>query len=248
MLLSYARVSTARQGDEDKFSLPDQLRKNRAAAQMHGIGKDEIDEFVDNGISGGTQFTKRPEGGRLWSEMKPGDIVVAAKLDRMFRSARDALTMLERFREAEVKVILLDIGTDPIGETAISEAFFGFIAIFANLERRMINERTLSGRANKKAKNGYLGAGVPYGWQVRGQGKTAILLPVESEQKIVDIVVRHCQAAPTAAGIPRCNLTALSSRLAAEGYFNRDGKPFFSMQLKRINDYETARRQIQVAA
>lgn len=248
MLLSYARVSTLRQGEEDKFSLPDQLRKNRAVAQMRGIPKAEIDEFVDNGISGGTQFIKRPEGNRLWTEMKPGDIVVAAKLDRMFRSARDALTMLEKFREHQVKVILLDIGIEPIGETAISEAFFGILAIFANLERRMINERTLAGRASKKAKQGYLGAGVPYGWQVKGQGKGAILLPHESEQKTVDAVMKLCLAAPTAAGIPRLDYKKFIDKLSAEGHFNRDGKPFWPSQIKRIYNYELARRQMQVAA
>lgn len=248
MLLSYARVSTMRQGEEDKFSLPDQLRKNRAVAQMRNIAKFDVAEYVDSGVSGGTQFIKRPEGGRLWNEMKPGDIVVAAKLDRMFRSARDALTMLERFREHQVGVILLDIGAEPVGETAMSEAFFGLIAIFANLERRMINERTLNGRAGKKAKNGYLGASVPYGWRVDGNGKGAMLVPHADEQKAVAAVMRLCLAAPTAAGVPRLDFRKFIPALVADGHLNRVGKPFHPTQIRRIYEYETARQQMQAAA
>lgn len=234
MLLSYARVSTARQGEDHKFSLPDQLRKNYAVAMMRNVDKFDVAEYIDNGVSGGKQFTKRPAGGRLWLEMKPGDIVVATKLDRMFRSASDALVMLERFREHKVGVILLDIGTEPIGQTPMSEAFFGLIAIFANLERRMINDRTANGKEGKRQKGGYIGAGVPYGWRVEGEGKDAMLLPHEDEQKIVEYV---CQAREM-----KSKWHVIVDELRDSGARTREGKPFQFIQVARMHSYEMQRR------
>lgn len=231
MLLSYARVSTARQGDDEKHSIPDQLRKNGAVAQMRNISKFDIVEYVDKGVSGGMPFTKRPEGGKLWLEMKPGDVVVAAKLDRMFRSASDALVMLERFREQKVGVILLDLSVDPIGETPVSEAFFGMLAIFANLERRMINERTEMGKKNKRAKGGYLGGKAPpYGFKVEGEGKSAILVPVEDEQHVINIVRYHRQRDKSYGEI--------IGELTARNIVARSGKPFERYHIHRILSQE----------
>jgi putative DNA-invertase from lambdoid prophage Rac len=237
MLLSYARVSTTRQDGDEKFSVPDQLRKNRAVAQMRNIDKFDVVEYVDSGISGALPLTKRPEGGRLWTEMKPGDIAVAAKLDRMFRSASDALSMLERFREHKVKVILLDLGSDPIGETAISEAIFGLLAIFANLERRMIRERTDIGRVGKRLAGGYTGGrAAPYGWRVQGEGKSAVLVPDQTEQKVVELVCRRVGQGKTWGQV--------ILELNMSGYRTRAGREFTltGKEAQRIYEYETKRR------
>ena len=241
MLLSYARVSTTRQGDDEKFSVPDQLRKNRAVAAMRNIGKFDVVEYVDNGVSGGLPLTKRPEGSRLWNEMKPGDIVVAAKLDRMFRSASDALTMLERFREHKVGVILLDLGSDPIGETAISEAIFGLLAVFANLERKMIRERTDTGRTGKRLKGGFTGGRfAPYGWRVQGEGKSAVLVSDEAEQKVVEIVCQQRELTRSLKGI--------IAILDGAGYKTRSGRSFCETDIARIWRYELKRRSWSEAA
>lgn len=234
MLLSYARVSSVRQASEEKISIPDQLRRNRAVAQLRGIDKFSISEYVDPAVSGSVGFTKRPEGGRLWNEMKPGDIVVAAKLDRMFRSACDALTMLERFQEREVKVILLDLSVEPIGETPITEALFGMMAVFAHLERRMINERTTNGRHGKKNRGGHTGGSAPYGWVIQGTGKNALLAPHPEEQKTVAFICERMRR-----HVP---LVKIIYDLTHAGYKTREGRDFWYTQIQRIYDYEVKRK------
>ena len=44
--------------------------------------------FVEAGVSGSVPLAERPEGKRLLEVVKPGDVVITPKLDRMFRSAR----------------------------------------------------------------------------------------------------------------------------------------------------------------
>ena len=59
---------------------------------------------VEPGVSGGIPFAERPEGGRLWAGLQQGDVVVAAKLDRMFRSAADCLAVVEAFKARGVSL------------------------------------------------------------------------------------------------------------------------------------------------
>jgi putative DNA-invertase from lambdoid prophage Rac len=74
----------------------------------------------DAGDSGGTPLGKRPEGARLLATVQPGDIVVVAEMDRMFRSALDALQTIESFKRRKVSLWLLDLGNDCSGN-GISE-------------------------------------------------------------------------------------------------------------------------------
>jgi putative DNA-invertase from lambdoid prophage Rac len=47
-----------------------------------------VDEpFVEEGVSGSTPLADRPEGKRLVSMLGEGDVIMSAKLDRVFRSA-----------------------------------------------------------------------------------------------------------------------------------------------------------------
>jgi hypothetical protein len=91
----YARVSTLRQANEGE-SLDVQKRQIEGYVYMHGLALDEV--VVEEGVSGSTPVSDRPEGGALFAKLKKGDIVISPKLDRLFRSALDALTVVEDMR------------------------------------------------------------------------------------------------------------------------------------------------------
>jgi DNA invertase Pin-like site-specific DNA recombinase len=60
------------------------------------------------GTSGrSTDFRNRPQGRWLLLNTKAGDVLVATKLDRLGRSAKDILGMLERFASRGVRVIVI---------------------------------------------------------------------------------------------------------------------------------------------
>ena len=88
----YCRVSTARQANEGE-SLDVQRRQIEGYALMHGMAVDEI--LVEEGVSGSVPVEERPIGSQLFAKLQRGDIVIAAKLDRLFRSALDALKVVE---------------------------------------------------------------------------------------------------------------------------------------------------------
>ena len=91
----YCRVSTMVQA-EDGESLEVQRRQVEGRAMQEGWTIDEV--FVERGVSGSKPFGDREQGSTLLARLQPGDVIVAAKLDRMFRSALDALQTCDRFQ------------------------------------------------------------------------------------------------------------------------------------------------------
>ena len=94
---------------------------------------------VDEGVSGSVPLEKRPKGSSLLEEIKPGDIVIAAKLDRMFRSASDALTTLEKLKSQGITLYLIDIGGNCIN--GIGKLVFTILSAIAEMERERLRER-----------------------------------------------------------------------------------------------------------
>jgi DNA invertase Pin-like site-specific DNA recombinase len=123
----YARVST----DDQKLAL--QL----SALQKAGCNT----IFKDNGLSGAT--TKRPALLRCLKKLEHGDVLIVWKLDRLGRSLRDLITMLDDFKKRGVKFRSLTEAIDT--ETPTGRAMWQMIGILAELERSLISERTRAG-------------------------------------------------------------------------------------------------------
>jgi putative DNA-invertase from lambdoid prophage Rac len=114
-------------------SLDVQRRQIEGYALMHGLTIIEV--MVEEGVSGSIPVEQRPIGGQLFARLQKGDIVVAAKLDRLFRSALDALKVVESLKGRGVKLHLLDLGGDIAGN-GVSNLFLTIAAAFAEAELR----------------------------------------------------------------------------------------------------------------
>jgi putative DNA-invertase from lambdoid prophage Rac len=184
----YARVSTDRQADSG-ISLDEQERKLEARCTEHGWRLEHV--YVDAGVSGSTPLAKRPEGAKLLAVLRPGDIMIAAKMDRCFRSAFDALATIEGFKRRKISLWLLDLGGDVSGN-GISELIMTVLAAVAQFERSLISERIKDAKRNLRRGNKHQGGKRPFGWQfgaANGHGRARELIPDESEQvAIADIV------------------------------------------------------------
>jgi putative DNA-invertase from lambdoid prophage Rac len=133
----YARVSTIRQADEGE-SLSMQERAIAGYAMMQGWTI--ATTFVERGISGSKPITERPQGKALLDALKTGDVAITAKLDRMFRSALDALDVLAKLKEREISLHMIDLGGDVTGN-GISKLVFTILSAVAEAERDRIRER-----------------------------------------------------------------------------------------------------------
>jgi putative DNA-invertase from lambdoid prophage Rac len=199
----YARVSTARQASEGE-SLEVQQRQIEGYALMHGLTLAGV--LVEEGVSGSIPVEERPVGGPLFAKLERGDIVIAAKLDRLFRSALDALKVVESLKTRGVKLHLLDLGGDIAGN-GLSKLFLTIAAAFAEAERDRIRERIGQVKADQKARGRYLGGKVPFGFR---RGESGELVPHQAEQEAIrDIVALRAQGKP---------LRAIAEAVAAKGH------------------------------
>jgi len=178
----YARVSTARQASEGE-SLDVQRRQIDGYAMMHSLVVDDV--LVEEGISGSVPLHERPTGSRLLATVQKGDIVIAAKLDRCFRSALDALNVVEQLKARGVKLHLLDLGGDIAGN-GLSRLFLTIAAAFAEAERDRIRERVSTMKQDQKARGRYLGGKVPFGYRVGADGA---LVEHEAEQAAIRAMI-----------------------------------------------------------
>jgi DNA invertase Pin-like site-specific DNA recombinase len=184
MLLLYARVSTHEQAFADRCSLAEQIKRGRLIAQMRGV-KDRygVAEYVDKGVSGSISLHERPQGAQMLAQAGKGDVIVGAKLDRLFRSATDALNTIDILRRGGVGLIICDIGMEPIDESPAAKMFFGMLSVFAEFERARIHERIIEGKIGKKARGGHIGGNTPFGYRKIGVGRAAVLELDPKEQE-----------------------------------------------------------------
>ena len=142
----YVRVSRLDQNPEN------QIAELRRYVNARGW---ESTEFIERGVSGAKD--KRPQLDRMLAAVrrKRFDAVVAWKLDRLGRSMRHLVLLLDELRALDVGLVTLGEGLDtttPAGRMA-----FGIFASVAEFERERLRERTLLGLDRARAQGKRLG-------------------------------------------------------------------------------------------
>jgi DNA invertase Pin-like site-specific DNA recombinase len=169
-------VSTTQQVSDGQ-SLDVQKRIVSGYAAMHGLTV--IHTFTERGVSGSKPLADRPEGGKLLTALQPGDIVITAKLDRMFRSALDALDVLAKLKAAGVSLHMIDLGGDTTGN-GVSKLVFTILSAVAEAERDRTRERISEVKRDQKSRGRYLGGKPPFGYTAGADGS---LVPIPEQQK-----------------------------------------------------------------
>lgn len=240
MILAYTRVSTDEQAAKGATSLASQEKKCRALAQMRDCGPFDFVLYSDPSVSGSTPLGQRPAGAQLLAAAKPGDTIVVSKLDRIFRSASDALVTVEDLAKRKIDLVLIDMGMEPVTANGVSKLFFQMLAAFAEFERGRIAERMRDGRQAKKEHNGHTGGLAPYGFRVVGEGRDAKLEQVPEEIETIKLIAEwKKKRAPS----------TIRRRLIARNIMDRTGKPFPFTQIRRLmKRADSVLEQIGVAA
>lgn len=171
----YIRVSTLEQVQEG-YSIEEQKDRLIAYCRAHDWAIADI--YVDGGYSGSN--LKRPGIQKLMSETTNFDVVLVYKLDRLSRSQRDTLYLIEEvFLPNQVDFVSMQESFDT--SSPFGKAMIGLLAVFAQLEREQIKERTFMGRVARAKKGLHQGGGkIPIGYTYNGS--TLIVNPYDAEQ------------------------------------------------------------------
>ncbi|TYR82129.1 recombinase family protein [Priestia megaterium] len=115
------------------------------------------DKIYKEKISGRNK-DNRPEFKKLLEAVKEGDTVVVTKLDRMARSTKDALEVIELLNEKSVALVVLNMGGSELDtSTAIGKLMVTVLSGIAEFEADMIKERQLEGIQLAKQRGVYKG-------------------------------------------------------------------------------------------
>ena len=133
MIYGYGRVSTKGQAkDGNSLEAQERLLKEHGAEVIY------MDSFT------GTKMT-RPEFDKLLKELKAGDTLVVAKLDRFARSVSQASDLITKLIDNGIRVDVCNLGI--LDNSSMSTLMRNILLSFAQFERDMIVERTQEGKA-----------------------------------------------------------------------------------------------------
>ncbi len=184
MLIGYARVSTTDQ---------------ETATQVAALKAAGCERIYREKASGGRW--DRPELHRLLDQLRKGDVLVVWKLDRLSRSLRDVLTIMERLGEASAGFRSLTEAIDTT--TAAGRMMMQMVGAFAEFERAMLRERTQVG-LDAAREEGRIGGRRPK-------------LTEQQQSEIRKMVARGDKSAADAARLFKVHQATVSRLLARAG-------------------------------
>ncbi|OHU35713.1 hypothetical protein BKG80_23455 [Mycobacteroides chelonae] len=139
MLIGYARVSTVEQSTALQLDA------------LHGAGVEQV--FVDEGISG--SVASRPELDRCLAHLREGDTLVVWRLDRLARSLRNLLELVESLSQRGIHLRSLTEAIDT--SSASGRLILSVFGALAEFERALIIERTQAGLAAARSRGARIG-------------------------------------------------------------------------------------------
>jgi DNA invertase Pin-like site-specific DNA recombinase len=129
MLIGYARVS--------------KLEGQDTTVQLQALKSAGAERIFEEKASGGRW--DRPQLHRALDQLRPGDVFMVWKLDRLSRSLKDLLTIMEKIEASGAGFRSLTEAVDTT--TPAGRMMMQMVGSFAEFERSMIRERTKAGLA-----------------------------------------------------------------------------------------------------
>lgn len=154
MVVGYARVSTENQ--LENYSIEEQIERLKSYCRAKDWAL--LKTYVDGGYSGGN--TDRPALQQMLDAIRETriDAVVVYKLDRLSRSQKDTLTLIEdEFLAHGTDFVSINENFDT--STPFGRAMIGILSVFAQLEKDQITERFTMGRIGRSKAGFFHGGG-----------------------------------------------------------------------------------------
>ena len=204
----YPRVSGHEQ--EDNYSIPEQIARMKKYCEAKDWMIYKI--YTDSGFSGSN--IERPGLQSLIKDAETGkfDMVLVYKLDRLSRSQKDTLFLIEDVFDKH-NVFFTSITENFDTSTPTGKAFLGILAVFAQFERDQIRERTMIGKDSRAKEGKWHGSKwVPIGYDYT----EGLLIPNEYEvmqiKEIADLFLK------------RTPVRTIANQMTKKGYKHKYGE------------------------
>lgn len=204
----YPRVSGHEQ--EDNYSIPEQIKRMKKYCEAKDWMIYKI--YTDSGFTGSNM--NRPGLQSLIKDAENGkfDMVLVYKLDRLSRSQKDTLFLIEDVFDKH-NVFFTSITENFDTSTPTGKAFLGILAVFAQFEREQIRERTMIGKDSRAKEGKWHGSKwIPIGYDYT----EGLLIPNEYEvmqiKEIADLFLK------------RTPVRTIANMMTEKGYLHKHGE------------------------
>lgn len=143
-IFAYSRVST-----KDQTTANQKLEIENAGYKIDYW-------FADEGMSGKTHASQRPQFKALLGQIRDGETLVVSKLDRLGRDAQDVGATIKALAARKIEVIVLQLGKLDL-TSAAGKLMLAMLGAVAEMERDLLVERTQAGLARAKSEGKTLG-------------------------------------------------------------------------------------------
>ena len=202
----YPRVSGHLQ--EENYSIPEQIQR----MQQYCLAKEwtVYKTYTDSGFSGGG--LDRPGLQAMIADIEAGkiDMVLVYKLDRLSRSQKDTLYLIEDVFEAN-GVAFTSMTENFDTSTPFGKAILGVLSVFAELERSRIRERTMMGQEARALEGKHHGGRwIAIGYDLNDEGELVV-----NEYEKMQL---HFAAEKILAAGPSAQLRTICDEMNAKGF------------------------------
>lgn len=161
----YVRVSTTQQIDRDSLRTQEERLRQYCKAQDFEVYKNK--PYKDEGIS--AKDTKRPGFEELMQDIKAGriQVVIVTRLDRVTRSLKDLIELMEFLQQHNAKLISLTESIDTTGP--MGRFIINLLGSIAQLEREIDSERVSADMHHRALAGKWTGGVVPLGYTTKGK-------------------------------------------------------------------------------
>lgn len=213
---AYTRVST--NGQEDGHGFDTQRTKIRQWADLNDV---ETVDWYEDTASGGN--TDRPGLQEMTERLRSCeyDALVVYKADRLSRSLKDLLTVIDDVLEP-CETAFISVTEQFDTSTPSGRLFLQMVGSFSEFERALITERLQEGRRSKAQDGGHAAGEVPFGYEKNAAGELVLSDHAETVQRIF----RMREEGET--------MEAIADTLNAEGVETKEGGDWYASTVSYI--------------
>jgi DNA invertase Pin-like site-specific DNA recombinase len=173
-VFSYGRVSHINSMEGMSLDAQRQAIDDYVEWNLEGVPR--CAHFEDHAVSAySNPLVERPSGAKLDSELREGDHVVFARLDRVWRSTLDMAKTWEDWKKRGITVHFADTSLD--SSTASGEALMELLAVFAKWESADSSERVKAALDRAKREGRAVNRESPIGFETVVRGTSKVFAP-----------------------------------------------------------------------
>jgi len=181
-VIIYSRVSTTKQSD-DGVSLDAQVQKCRDWAKSQGY--EVAAEFQD--VASGAKSGRDGMQAAIQRTIKGKGVLLCYSLSRLSRSTIKCIELVEMLGKKGCSFVSLVDG-ELNSDTPQSQFILSIYSSVAQLERRMIGQRTATALRHMRSKGMNIYSKIPYGYDLDSTGK--MLVRNEAEQATIARMIK----------------------------------------------------------